>query len=119
MAHTNLEQALIKWRRKIVSKLLERAAQISREEGVSVRVVDARGREEWASETLPERVIPIFRELEASRESMELLMMRMNLLRSLGDMPSKDERQLRFEEVDRPPPLAGRPTWTDKIYNPR
>lgn len=119
MAHTNLEQALIKWRRKIVSKLLERAAQISREEGVSVRVVDARGREEWASETLPERVIPIFRELEASRESMELLMMRMNLLRSLGDMPSKDERQQRFEEVDRPPPLAGRPTWTDKIYNPR
>lgn len=119
MVHTNLEQALIKWRRDIVSKLLERAAQISREEGISVRVVDARGREEWSSEDLPERVIPILRELEASRESMELLMMRMNLLRNLGDMPSKVDRQQSHEEIDRPAPLAGPLAWTDKTYNPR
>jgi len=119
VVHTNLERALIKWRRDIVSKLLERAAQISREEGISVRVVDARGREEWSSEELPERVIPILRELEASRESMELLMLRMNLLRNLGDMPSKADRQQNFEEIDRPAPLAGPVTWTDKIYNPR
>lgn len=122
VCHTDMERALILWRREIVSKLLERAAQISREEGMPVRVLDARGRELWASETLPNRVVPILRELEASRESMELLMLRMNLLRRLGDMgsvPSKNERHQRFEEIDRPAPLAGPCTWTDKINNPR
>lgn len=117
-----MERALILWRRKIVQELLGRAAQISREEGMPVRVLDERGREGWVNEGLSERVIPILRELEASRESMELLMLRMNLMRRLGDMgsvPSRDERQQRFEEIDKPAPLAGPCTWTDKVYNPR
>ncbi len=119
ICHTDMERALILWRREIVSKLLERAGQISREEGIPVRVVDERGREYWNSEEVSERVIPILRELEASRESMELLMLRMNLLRRLGNMPSKDERQQRFEETDKPPVLAPPAAWNDKIYNPR
>jgi hypothetical protein len=121
VCHTNLERALIVWRRKIVSELLERAAQVSREAGIPVRVVDERGREEWANETLPERIIPIFRELEASRESMEMLQLRMNLQRRLTNLgaPSSAEREQRFEEVDKPAPLAGPLSWTDKIYNPR
>ncbi len=122
ICHTDMERALILWRRKIVQELLGRAAQISREEGMPVRVLDERGREGWVNEGLSERVIPILRELEASRESMELLMLRMNLMRRLGDMgsvPSRDERQQRFEEIDKPAPLAGPCTWTDKVYNPR
>jgi hypothetical protein len=122
VCHTDMERALILWRRKIVQELLGRAAKISREEGMPVRVLDARGREEWSSEGLSDRIIPILRELEASRESMELLMLRMNLLRRLSDMgevPSRDERHQRFEEIDRPAPLAGPVTWSDKTYNPR
>ena len=122
VCHIDMERALILWRRKIVQELLERAGQISRAEGLPVRVVDERGREEWSSEGISERVIPILRELEASRESMELLMMRMNLLRRLSDMgsvPSKGEREQRFEKTDKPVVLGPPVTWMTKTYRPR
>ncbi len=121
VCHTDVERALILWRRKIVQELLERAGQISRAEGLPVRVVDERGREEWSSDGISERVVPILRELEASRESMELLTLRMNLLRRLGDMggvPSRADRKQRFEETDKPPVLGPAPTWI-KAYRPR
>lgn len=119
VCHTDLERALIGWRREIISKLLERAAQISREEGISVRVVNGREREEETGEGLSERVISTLRELETARDNMVWLSVRMNLALRLGDIPSRKDQEQRHEPIDRPAPLAGPCTWTDKVNNPR
>jgi len=119
VCHTNLEEALMDWKSEMVRSLLARAGEVSREVGTTVRITDPDGRQSWSGDDIPERVMPLFQELEAARGTLELFMVRMGFARSFADLPSQAEREQRFEAVDRPAPLAGPVTWTDKTYNPR
>lgn len=119
VCHTDLERALIEWKRELVQKLLARVFEISREAGISVQMLDSNGRQQWFSETLPERLRPVVQELEGMRERLELLVLRIKLQRNLRDLPSKAEREQRLEPTERPAPLAGPPSWTREVYRPR
>jgi hypothetical protein len=102
---TQLERALLLWRSSVVQTLLARVGEIS-------RVVGDRGRmTEVLTGEVPEGAQPIVREVEAIRERLELLTIRMQLQRDL---------KRRFDEPsDMPAPLAGPPTWTKQVYEPR
>ena len=105
ICHTQLERALSHWRTDIVHALLARVGEISRTVGVQV------GMTEVLTGEVPEGFQPIVREVEAIRQRLEMLTVRMQLQRDL---------RRRFEEVsDMPAPLAGPPAWTKQVYEPR
>ena len=108
--HTNIERALFDWRRNMVVKLLDRVFQISREAGDPVELSMTNGRHQWFGQNPPERIQPLVQEFEALREKIELLHLRLRVHQDL---------EQRRDPVDRPVPLAGRLTWTDKVYRPR
>ena len=105
ICHTQLERALLLWRSSIVQTLLARVGEISRVVGDRERMTEV------LTGAVPEEVQPIVREVEAIRERLELLTIRLQLQRDL---------KRRFDEAsDMPAPLAGPLTWTKRVYEPR
>ena len=103
--HTQLERALSLWRTDIVHNLLARVGEISRRVGGQGRMMEALAGE------VPEELQPVVQEVEAVRQRLELLTVRMQLQRDL---------RRRFDEPsDIPAPLAGPPVWTKRVYEPR
>lgn len=119
VCHTNLERALTEWKRESVSNLLDRVFELSREAGISVQMAETNGRQRWYDQPLPEKLRPILRELEAIKEKLEMLTLRLRLQRDMQDLPTRREREQSYEPIDKPAPIAGPLQWTDKVYRPR
>ena len=106
--HTDMEQALILWRREIVGIRL--AAQIRREENTLGQKSNEHRRRRRRFDQ--EIYCSVFK----------LLRLRMSILRAQENLEgrfSQDELERRANQPDKPVALAGPVTWTDKVYNPR